>query len=247
MDNLKTQRLQKFLASAGIGSRRYCESLIKDRLILVNGKIAKIGCSVSEKDEVLYDSKVIQPSLEDLKVIILNKPEGVVSSNAREKKLPIVFDYLPDDGNQRNWISIGRLDINTSGLMLFTNDGGFANKCMHPSYKVDKEYLVRARGDFNQDIKSQMLKGIEIEGSLYKFTDIVEGEKKGTNQWFSVCLISGKNREVRKIFNHFDMDVSRLKRTRFGPIFLPSTLSKGKSKLLSQSEIVELSQYGAKK
>jgi 23S rRNA pseudouridine2605 synthase len=154
---------------------------------------------------------------------------------------------MPDDGNQRNWISIGRLDINTSGLMLFTNDGGFANKCMHPSYKVDKEYLVRARGEFNQDIKSQMLKGIEIEGSLYKFTDIVEGEKKGTNQWFSVCLISGKNREVRKIFNHFDMDVSRLKRTRFGPIFLPSTLSKGKSKLLSQPEIVELSQYGAKK
>ena len=244
MDQLKTQRLQKFLASAGIGSRRYCESLIKDRLIFVNGKIAKIGCSVSDEDEVIYDSKVIHASLEDLKVIMLNKPEGVVSSNAREKKLPIVFDYLPDDGNQRNWISIGRLDINTSGLMLFTNNGGFANKCMHPSYKVDKEYLVRARGDFNQDIKLQMLEGIKIEGSLYKFTDIVEGEKKGTNQWFSVCLISGKNREVRKIFNHFDMDVSRLKRTRFGPIFLPSTLSKGKAKLLSQSEIVELSQYG---
>ena len=134
-----------------------------------------------------------------------------------------------------------------SGLMLFTNDGGFANKCMHPSYRVDKEYLVRARGEFNQEIKSQMLKGIKIEGSLYKFTDIVEGEKKGTNQWFSVCLISGKNREVRKIFNHFDMDVSRLKRTRFGPIFLPSTLSKGKSKLLSQPEIIELSEYGSKK
>lgn len=242
-----TERLQKFLAKSGIGSRRYCESLIKEGLVKVNGNIAQVGCTVSSKDKVEYKDELIQAADEEIKVVILNKPEGVLSSNAREKKLPIVFDYLPDDGNQRNWISIGRLDINTSGLMLFTNDGGFANKCMHPSYKVDKEYLVRARGEFNQDIKSQMLKGIEIEGSLYKFTDIVEGEKKGTNQWFSVCLISGKNREVRKIFNHFNMDVSRLKRTRFGPIFLPSTLSKGKSKLLSQPEIVELSQYGAKK
>lgn len=242
-----TERLQKFLAKSGIGSRRYCENLIKQGLVKVNGKIAKVGSSVSSKDEVEYDEKIIQAADEELKVVILNKPEGVLSSNAREKKLPIVFDYLPDDGNQRNWISIGRLDINTSGLMLFTNDGVFANKCMHPSYRVDKEYLVRARGEFNQEIKSQMLKGIKIEGSLYKFTDIVEGEKKGTNQWFSVCLISGKNREVRKIFNHFDMDVSRLKRTRFGPIFLPSTLSKGKSKLLSQPEIIELSEYGSKK
>lgn len=241
------ERLQKFLAKSGIGSRRYCESLIKDRLILVNGEIAKIGCSVSERDEVVYDSKVIQPSLEDLKVIILNKPEGVLSSNAREKKLPITFDYLPNENNQRNWISIGRLDINTSGLMLFTNDGSFANKCMHPSYLVDKEYLVRARGLFTPDIKAKMLEGVTIEGSIYKFTDIVEGEKTGSNQWFSVCLISGKNREVRKIFNHFDMEVSRLKRTRFGPIFLPSTLAKGKTKLLSEKEISELSQYGKKR
>jgi 23S rRNA pseudouridine2605 synthase len=242
-----TERLQKFLAKSGIGSRRYCENLIKQGLVKVNGKVAQVGCTVSSKDEVEYKEEIIQNADEELKVVILNKPEGVLSSNAREKKLPIVFDYLPDDGNQRNWISIGRLDINTSGLMLFTNDGGFANKCMHPSYKVDKEYLVRARGEFNQDIRSRMLKGIEIEGSLHKFTDIVEGEKKGTNQWFSVCLISGKNREVRKIFNHFDMDVSRLKRTRFGPIFLPSTLSKGKSKLLSRPEIEELSKYGFKK
>ena len=241
------ERLQKFLAKSGIGSRRHCESLIKEGLVKVNGEIAKIGTSVSEKDEVEYDAKVIESSKEELKVIILNKPEGVLSSNAREKKIPITFDYLPKEGSQRNWISIGRLDINTSGLMLFTNNGNFANKCMHPSYQVDKEYLVRARGEFTQATKEKMLEGINIDGSRYKFTDIVEGEKTGSNQWFSVCLISGKNREVRKIFNYFDMEVSRLKRTRFGPIFLPSTLGKGQTKLLTDKEISELSQYGRKR
>lgn len=241
------ERLQKFLAKSGIGSRRHCESLIKEGLVKVNGVVAKIGTSVSEKDEVEYDAKVIESSKEELKVIILNKPEGVLSSNAREKKIPITFDYLPKEGSQRNWISIGRLDINTSGLMLFTNNGNFANKCMHPSYQVDKEYLVRARGEFTQATKEKMLEGINIGGSKYKFTDIVEGEKTGSNQWFSVCLISGKNREVRKIFNYFDMEVSRLKRTRFGPIFLPSTLGKGQTKLLTEKEISELSQYGRKR
>jgi 23S rRNA pseudouridine2605 synthase len=241
------ERLQKFLAKSGIGSRRHCESLIKEGLVKVNGEVAKIGTSVSEKDEVEYDAKVIESSKEELKVIILNKPEGVLSSNAREKKIPITFDYLPKEGSQRNWISIGRLDINTSGLMLFTNNGNFANKCMHPSYQVDKEYLVRARGEFTQATKEKMLEGINIDGGRYKFTDIVEGEKTGSNQWFSVCLISGKNREVRKIFNYFDMEVSRLKRTRFGPIFLPSTLGKGQTKLLTEKEISELSQYGRKR
>lgn len=241
------ERLQKFLAKSGIGSRRHCESLIKEGLVKVNGEVAKIGTSVSEKDEIEYDAKVIESSKEELKVIILNKPEGVLSSNAREKKIPITFDYLPKEGSQRNWISIGRLDINTSGLMLFTNNGNFANKCMHPSYQVDKEYLVRARGEFTQATKEKMLEGINIDGSRYKFTDIVEGEKTGSNQWFSVCLISGKNREVRKIFNYFDMEVSRLKRTRFGPIFLPSTLGKGQTKLLTEKEISELSQYGRKR
>lgn len=241
------ERLQKFLAKSGIGSRRHCESLIKEGLVKVNGEVAKIGTSVSEKDEVEYDAKVIESSKEELKVIILNKPEGVLSSNAREKKIPITFDYLPKEGSQRNWISIGRLDINTSGLMLFTNNGNFANKCMHPSYQVDKEYLVRARGEFTQATKEKMLEGINIDGGRYKFTDIIEGEKTGSNQWFSVCLISGKNREVRKIFNYFDMEVSRLKRTRFGPIFLPSTLGKGQTKLLTEKEISELSQYGRKR
>jgi 23S rRNA pseudouridine2605 synthase len=239
-----TERLQKFLASAGIGSRRGCEQLIKDGKVIVNGKVAELGTTVSEKDIVEFDNKIIQVKQSEIKLIALNKPEGVLSSSARDKRIPIVYDYLPNSRNQRNWISIGRLDINTSGLMLFTNDGNFANYCMHPSNTIDREYLVRARGEFSQDKKKSMIEGITIDGELHQFTDVVEGERNGSNQWFSVCLISGKNREVRKLFQSLDMEVSRLKRTRFGPIFLPSTLKKGKTLELSEKEINELKNYG---
>ena len=109
------------------------------------------------------------------------------------------------------WISVGRLDINSSGLMLFTNDGEFANFCMHPSSMIDREYLVRARGDFSNQIKKQMLDGVIIDGVKYQLSDIVEGEKNSSNQWYSVCLMSGKNKEVRKIFKAFNMEISRLK------------------------------------
>ncbi|MDC1242288.1 rRNA pseudouridine synthase [Gammaproteobacteria bacterium] len=238
------ERLQKFLAQAGIGSRRGCENFIKEGRVTVNGKVAKLGTKVSNEDLVEFDNKAIELKEVDIKVIALNKPEGVLSSTAREKKIPIVYDYLPNSANQRNWISIGRLDINTSGLMLFTNDGGFANYCMHPSNTIDREYLVRARGNFSIEKKNEMLKGIIIDGEKHQFTDVVEGEKIGSNQWFSVCLVSGKNREVRKIFQSLDLEVSRLKRTRFGPIFLPSTLKKGKTIELTQKEISELKNYG---
>ena len=239
-----SERLQKYLAQAGIGSRRGCENLIKDGKVLVNGKIAKLGTKVSNEDLVEFDNKVIELKEVDIKLIALNKPEGVLSSTAREKKIPIVYDYLPNSANQRNWISIGRLDINTSGLMLFTNNGNFANHCMHPSNTIDREYLVRARGDFSIEKKNKMLDGIIIDGQKHQFTDVVEGEKVGSNQWFSVCLVSGKNREVRKIFQSLDLEVSRLKRTRFGPIFLPSTLKKGKTIELSEKEVSELKNYG---
>ena len=239
-----SERLQKYLARAGIGSRRFCEALIKEGKVTLNGNVAKIGATVSDQDIIEFEGKTVDVKATDLKVILLNKPEGVLSSNAREKKIPIVYDYLPNSANQRNWISIGRLDINTSGLMLFTNNGNFANHCMHPSNTIDREYLVRARGDFSIEKKNKMLDGIIIDGQKHQFTDVVEGEKVGSNQWFSVCLVSGKNREVRKIFQSLDLEVSRLKRTRFGPIFLPSTLKKGKTIELTEKEISELKNYG---
>ena len=238
------ERLQKFLAKSGIGSRRYCEELIQSKKIRVNGHIALIGATVDKNDVVEYDGNVVSFIESETKLLMLNKPEGVLSSNKKEKNLPIVFDFLPEDKSKTRWISIGRLDINSSGLMLFTNDGTFANYCMHPSSMIDREYLVRARGDFTKEKKEKMLSGIKIDGDIYRFTDIVEGEKQSSNQWFSVCLMSGKNREVRKIFDAVGLEISRLKRTRFGPIFLPSSLKKGGHIELSTKEIDSIKNYG---
>jgi len=237
-------RLQKYLAQAGLGSRRSCEQLIKDKKILVNGNIAELGAKVSESDEVYYEGTKVSLKIADLKVIMLNKPPGVLSSRKDEKKIKLVFDYLPKTHNEPEWIAVGRLDINTSGLMLFTNDGTLAHQLMHPSFEVDREYLVRARGNFDEQKKKNMLAGVTIEDEIYKFSDVVPGEKQSSNQWFSVCMLTGKNREVRKLFESQDLEVSRLKRVRIGPIFLPSTLREGACANLTESQIKELQEYG---
>jgi 23S rRNA pseudouridine2605 synthase len=237
-------RLQKYLAQAGLGSRRSCEQLIKDRKILVNGDVAELGAKVSESDEVYCEGKKVSFRIADLKVIMLNKPPGVLSSRKDEKKIKLVFDYLPKTHNEPDWIAVGRLDINTSGLMLFTNDGTLAHQLMHPSFEVDREYLVRARGNFDEQKKKNMLAGVTIEDEIYKFSDVVPGEKQSSNQWFSVCMLTGKNREVRKLFESQDLEVSRLKRVRIGPIFLPSTLREGACANLTESQIKELQEYG---
>jgi 23S rRNA pseudouridine2605 synthase len=237
-------RLQKFLAQAGIGSRRSCEQLIKDSKIFVNGKVATLGEKVSENDEVIFEGQRILSKSANLKVIILNKPRGVLSAKKDDKKIMLIFDFLPKIQNEPDWIAVGRLDINTSGLMLFTNDGNLAHQIMHPSFKIDREYLVRARGHFNDQKKKNMLSGVKIDHEIYKFSDIVPGEKQSTNQWFSVCMLTGKNREVRKLFESQDLEVSRLKRVRIGPIFLPSTLKEGECVNLSEAQINELKNYG---
>ena len=237
-------RLQKFLAQAGLGSRRSCEQLIKESKVYVNGAVASIGTKVSETDEIIFDGQRVVLKTARLKVIMLNKPRGVLSSKKDEKKINLVFDFLPKVENEPEWIAVGRLDINTSGLMLFTNNGNMAHQLMHPSFKIDREYLVRARGHFNEDKKKNMLSGVKIENEIYKFSDIVPGEKQSSNQWFSVCMLTGKNREVRKIFKSQDLEVSRLKRVRIGPIFLPSTLREGSCISLTESQIKELQNYG---
>ncbi|MBA4692470.1 MAG: rRNA pseudouridine synthase [SAR86 cluster bacterium] len=237
-------RLQKFLAQAGLGSRRSCEQLIKDNKVFVNGKVAVIGTKVAENDEVIFDGKRVLLKTADLKVIMLNKPRGVLSSKKDDKKIKLVFDFLPKVSNEPDWIAVGRLDINTSGLMLFTNDGTLAHKLMHPSFEIDREYLVRARGSFDEQKRKNMLSGVTIENEIYQFSDIVLGEKQSSNQWFSVCMLTGKNREVRKLFESQDLEVSRLKRVRIGPIFLPSTLREGSCINLTESQIKELQNYG---
>ena len=237
-------RLQKFLAQAGLGSRRSCEQLIKDNKIYVNGKIAILGDKVSEDDEVIFEGERVLFKKADLKVIMLNKPRGVLSSKKDDKNIKLVFDFLPKVLNEPDWIAVGRLDINTSGLMLFTNDGTLAHQLMHPSFEIDREYLVRARGHFNEQKKKNMLSGIKIENEIHQFSDIIAGEKQSSNQWFSVCMLTGKNREVRKLFESQQLEVSRLKRVRIGSIFLPATLREGECIYLTESQIKELRNYG---
>jgi 23S rRNA pseudouridine2605 synthase len=210
----------------------------------VNGDVAELGAKVSESDEVYCEGKKVSFRIADLKVIMLNKPPGVLSARKDEKKIKLVFDYLPKTHNEPDWIAVGRLDINTSGLMLFTNDGTLAHQLMHPSFEVDREYLVRARGNFDEQKKKNMLAGVIIEDEIHKFSDVVPGEKQSSNQWFSVCMLTGKNREVRKLFESQDLEVSRLKRVRIGPIFLPSTLREGACANLTESQIKELQDYG---
>ena len=237
-------RLQKFLAQAGLGSRRSCEQLIRDNKVYVNGKLAVLGTKVTETDEVTYEGERVLLRIADLKVIMLNKPRGVLSSKKDSKEIKLVFDFLPKVQNEPDWIAVGRLDINTTGLMLFTNDGTLAHQLKHPSFKIDREYLVRARGNFNEQKKQNMLSGVKIENEVYRFSDIIPGEKQSSNQWFSVCMLTGKNREVRKLFESQDLEVSRLKRVRIGPIFLPSTLREGACMNLTESQIQELQNYG---
>ena len=237
-------RLQKFLAQAGLGSRRSCEQLIRDNKVYVNGKLAVLGTKVTETDEVTFEGERVLLRIADLKVIMLNKPRGVLSSKKDSKEIRLVFDFLPKVQNEPDWIAVGRLDINTSGLMLFTNDGTLAHQLMHPSFKIDREYLVRARGNFNEQKKQNMLSGVKIENEVYRFSDVIPGEKQSSNQWFSVCMLTGKNREVRKLFESQDLEVSRLKRVRIGPIFLPSTLREGACVNLTESQIQELQNYG---
>ena len=171
-------RLQKFLAQAGLGSRRSCEQLIKDNKVFVNGKVAILGAKVSEADEVTFEGERVLLKKADLKVIMLNKPRGVLSSKKDDKKIKLVFDFLPKVLNEPDWIAVGRLDINTSGLMLFTNDGILAHQLMHPSFEIDREYLVRARGHFNEQKKKICCLELKLRTRFINFQTLFQEKSK---------------------------------------------------------------------
>ena len=233
------QRIHKVLADHGHGSRRGIEQLIKKNKVEVNGKIAKIGQLVSEKDSFKIEGKNIVLSRKgnkDIRILMYNKKVGEVSTRHDPENRPTVFDNLPRLNSER-WVSVGRLDVNTSGLMLFTNKGELANKLMHPSSVIEREYVARIHGLVTEKILQKLINGVKLEDGLARFTDVQEGKKGKTNQWFAMVIMEGRTREVRRLWESQNLQVSRLKRVRDGAVFLPANLKQGSYKELSKSEV----------
>lgn len=241
-----SEKLQKVLARAGLGSRRQLEEWIKAGRVQVNGRVAVIGDRVEPEDRITVDGKKFggeRKKKPRCRVLLYNKPDHEVCTRSDPEGRPTVFDRLPPLRNSR-WVAVGRLDLNTSGLLLFTNDGELANRLMHPASGIDREYAVRVLGTVTDAMLRQMREGILIDGDLCRFSDIRRFGGEGANQWYHVVLMDGRNREVRKIWQSQGVQVSRLKRVRFGPVFIPSTVSAGKFHELKPAEIDELRKYG---
>ena len=237
-----SEKLQKVLARAGFGSRREIEGWIAAGRVKVNGKVAVVGERVEESDKVLVDGKKLSPQGKirgEQRVLLYNKPEDEICTRKDLQGRPTVFDKLPPIKHGR-WVSIGRLDINTSGLLLFTTDGELANRLSHPSSQVEREYAVRVMGEVTPDMLQRMHEGIIIDDHLCRFTDVQFYAGEGINQWYHVVLMEGRNREVRRLWESQGLKVSRLKRVRFGPIFIPSTVTRGQFRELSRHEIDKL-------
>lgn len=218
----KPERIQKVLARMGLGSRREIESWIKAGRIKVNGKLAKLGDSITTEDRVQLDKKQIKfPRKTDSrpKVITYHKPAGEICTRKDAEGRTTVFSKLPRLKGAR-WVSIGRLDINTSGLLLFTNNGDLANRLMHPSSNIDREYAVRVIGRVDEAMLKQLQKGVELEDGPAHFSDIVDSGGDGANHWYHVTLMEGRNHEVKRLWESQGVKVSRLMRVRFGPIIL---------------------------
>ncbi|PAU86460.1 23S rRNA pseudouridine(2605) synthase RluB [Pseudomonas sp. WN033] len=238
------EKLQKVLARLGLGSRREIEAWIGAGRVEVNGEVAQLGCRVDSLDQISVDGRPLRRDLNTeviRRVMIYNKPEGEVCTRDDPEGRPTVFDRLPRL-KQGRWINVGRLDLNTSGLLLFTTDGELANRLMHPSYQMDREYAVRVMGEVDEAMIERLKTGVMLEDGPARFTDVVSSGGDGINRWYHVCLLEGRNREVRRLWESQGVKVSRLKRVRFGPVFLGAELPMGRWREMKQNEIDTLSE-----
>ncbi len=221
------EKLQKVLARAGLGSRREMERWIEAGRVAVNGKVAHLGDRVEARDELAVDGRSLEIApAEEARCILYHKPPGEVCSRNDPEGRRTVFGRLPSLKTGR-WISIGRLDFNTSGLLLFSTDGDLANALMHPSSNIEREYMVRVMGDVQDDMLQRMQEGVMLEDGMARFTDIQQIGKGGINRWYCVVLMEGRNREVRRLWESQGLTVSRLKRVRYGDVFIPSKVKQG--------------------
>jgi 23S rRNA pseudouridine2605 synthase len=237
-----SEKLQKVLARVGLGSRRYMEEVIAAGRVSINGRVAQVGERIEPGDELRIDGRKVAFQIEDeirRRVIIYYKPEGEICSRSDPENRPTVFEQLPSIPGDR-WVMVGRLDINSTGLLLFTNDGELANRLMHPSNEIEREYAVRVMGEVTPQLKKNMTEGVVLDDGPAKFESFSEIGGEGINRWYQVVVKEGRNREVRRIFESQGLKVSRLLRTRYGTVILPRELRTGRWIELDKGDIDNL-------
>ena len=233
----KGQKLQKVLANLGLGSRRKMERWIEEGRVTVDGSVATLGDRVYAGQALRLDGKPLEvDAAEQVRVLLYHKPVREVCSRDDPEGRKTVFERLPKLKSGR-WISVGRLDFNTSGVLLFTTDGALANALMHPSSAIEREYLVRVMGRVDEPMLKRLKESVELDDGPARFSDIQEGGGDGINRFFYVVLMEGRNREVRRLWESQGTTVSRLKRVRYGEVFLPSKLKKGQWLELPQRDV----------
>lgn len=236
---MSSERLQKILSQAGFGSRREIERWIEEGLIKVNGTVAKLGDGATANDKISVRGRVIDNPLQieyKTRILLYHKPVGEISSRNDPKFTKTVFDSLPHL-KQGRWVQVGRLDLNTSGLLIFTNDGELANRLMHPKYELEREYAVRVYGQVSPEAIKALLKGVELDDGIAKFKKVEFRGGEGTNGWYHVVLSEGRNREVRRLWESQGLEVSRLIRVRYGKLHMPRSLDRGSFVELSPKEV----------
>ncbi len=235
-------RIQKVLAGAGLGSRRQLEQAIAGGEVLVDGLTAKPGDRLAAGNTVSYAGlhyRVVPEAQSQGRVLLYNKPAGVVCTRSDPEGRRTIFDKLPEARKGR-WVSIGRLDINTTGLLLITTDGELANAMMHPSHGVDREYACRVQGEVTEEMLSRLKSGVMLDDGEARFSDIVDSGGSGENHWYHVVLMEGRQREVRRLWEAVGVRVSRLKRVRYGAVMLPSRLKVGRVEELAAADVAVL-------
>ena len=234
-------KLHKVLADAGLGSRRDMEELIIAGRVSVNGEPAHIGQRILSTDQVRINGKLLQRKVTKSlpKVMLYHKPAGEIVSRDDPEKRPSVFDNLPSLKNSK-WLAVGRLDFNTEGLLLFTNNGDLANRLMHPRYNIEREYAVRTLGELEEGMRQKLLAGVDLGDGIGQFSNIADGGGEGINKWYRVTIGEGRNREVRRMFESVGLTVSRLIRTRYGVITLPQNLKRGRWDELDDNDVRNL-------
>jgi 23S rRNA pseudouridine2605 synthase len=230
------ERLQKLLANAGHGSRREIERWIRAGRLTIDGRVAQLGDQAGAEADIRLDGKPLRSAASSARAVLMyHKPMGEVTTRHDPAGRPTVFERLPPPPEGR-WVVVGRLDVNTTGLLLFTTDGALAHKLMHPSAMIEREYLVRVHGHPGQEVLERLRAGLVLEDGPARFDRIVAGNRGGSHSWYTVTLREGRNREVRRLWQAAGFEVSRLTRLRFGRITLPADLRPGAWRLLPPAE-----------